>query len=208
MKCYGTVSSPQGNATNWLTLFMRKTWQSVSSPQGNATNFTFRKRCWHLETCFKSPRECYKHPGVSLGVYYVSSFQVPKGMLQTGNEPNHGTRKKDLFQVPKGMLQTTLSPGGTITWGLVSSPQGNATNFVRDKIFTRYKTFCFKSPRECYKLLHNLNLKNCWTKVSSPQGNATNVDTFYVNIDFIYLFQVPKGMLQTWTMTQSIRDYY
>ena len=32
---------------------------------------------------FKSPRECYKHPGVSLGVYYVSSFQVPKGMLQT-----------------------------------------------------------------------------------------------------------------------------
>ena len=126
-------------------------------------------------------------------------FQVPKGMLQTaemhqddegkeqvsspqGNATNGLPSKEDprfptWFQVPKGMLQTIWCDLATRKGIFVSSPQGNATNKFRVK-WVNDENLCFKSPRECYKLTP--------TPEQKPQ---------------IEMFQVPKGMLQTFSRT-------
>ena len=102
---------------------------------------------------------------------------------------------------------------------LVSSPQGNATNLFCNCPSWRY-SFSFKSPRECYKLLHFLTPYELRKKVFQvPKGMLqTNSSLWFLANSFIGFksprecykplysilfgcpirtFQVPKGMLQT-----------
>ena len=80
---------------------------------------------------FKSPRECYKQKphNISLRLLYLVSS--PQG---------NATNSTMFLLRPKSFL-------------LVSSPQGNATNHMRKAIYISRISVCFKSPRECYKLL-------------------------------------------------------
>ena len=87
------------------------------------------------------------------------------------------------FQVPKGMLQTQMTETvRCFKVKEVSSPQGNATNSIDSPVYRR-KSLSFKSPRECYK--------------------RSNGSPFRTQL---FLFQVPKGMLQT-QLLASLNPY-
>ena len=165
------VSSPQGNATNIsLSLILSSQTEVVSSPQGNATNLNVKRLSFEDYVRFKSPRECYKQK-------IVSEVEVDPGGFKSPRE---------CYKPPPSysrLLRLT-----------VSSPQGNATNEGEDpeKVKTERS---FKSPRECYKPAYYSYPYLILKAVSSPQGNATNKGK--KNSSFFFLFQVPKGMLQT-----------
>ena len=102
---------------------------------------------------------------------------------------------------------------------IVSSPQGNATNFPHDAIVTASlrefqvpkgmlqtkrssKVFLFleevSSPQGNATNTLSKSRETCKSiSVSSPQGNATNIKNAKDLINAIGQFQVPKGMLQT-----------
>jgi hypothetical protein len=147
-------------------------------------------------------------------------FQVPKGMLQTGTQTISMENVGRRFQVPKGMLQTGIrcsqffipfsrfkSPRECYKHMLltpwsnrlkVSSPQGNATNETLLHFVVLVDTNMeVSSPQgnatNVYKTQNTLILRQ---KVSSPQGNATNL-RLPLKLPSDFLFQVPKGMLQT-----------
>ena len=146
------VSSPQGNATNLIDLTQKLfDARSFKSPREcyKLDWWTFYSIIEFLS--FKSPRECYKpflllffawlklsvsspqgnatnNKALNVIVAFGLWFQVPKGMLQTGELLLNFQSSLYMFQVPKGMLQTGIPRGLLGLCFFVSSPQGNATN--------------------------------------------------------------------------------
>ena len=96
------------------------------------------------------------------------------------------------------MLQTLYHFWRWTSNSLVSSPQGNATNSLV-VLMSQGKSRSFKSPRECYKRVHGETCTMSGLGVSSPQGNATNQKLPRWGYRSSPPFQVPKGMLQTFS---------
>ena len=145
----------------------------VSSPQGNATNAATMLMMYGWALSFKSPRECYKRFPVKTCLSAPAMFQVPKGMLQTGNELQVVYDTTACFKSPRECYKPSQPDPVNPKHG-VSSPQGNATNNGRGTL-------------EHHRLY----------PVSSPQGNATNICLGSRTYSRSSPFQVPKGMLQT-----------
>ena len=119
-------------------------------------------KLFHIEdggqvyVCFKSPRECYKHylaekKGLNdkafqvpkgmlqtisqlLCIYHFHTFQVPKGMLQTGENETKVNNSTVSFKSPRECYKPIQRLEYTPLHGVVSSPQGNATNLTPQKV--------------------------------------------------------------------------
>ena len=129
-------------------------------------------------------------------------FQVPKGMLQTKLCIRITRLRIKQFQVPKGMLQTGQGQGRKKSLEAVSSPQGNATNSASFIRISPPTSRSFKSPRECYKRICEDSHKCFFWVFQVPKGMLqTNPCPSYGKQ--WNMFQVPKGMLQTYFSISS-----
>ena len=103
------------------------------------------------------------------------------------------------------MLQTRTRACVFILFLLVSSPQGNATNSTVFNLSQNIFSLCFKSPRECYKLIFCAKKENYNKKFQVPKG-MLQTQRRIRDHDFFAMFQVPKGMLQTVYMVFITRE--
>ena len=121
----------------------------VSSPQGNATNTNIALAIAAANSTFQVPKGMLQTYAIPHGKSNCFLFQVPKGMLQTYAFPRCFSNSF-LFQVPKGMLQTLVA---TVSMSVTSTSFKSPRECYKPNVQFRflYRQMSFKSPRECYK---------------------------------------------------------